>query len=167
MRIVHNIQHDDTFEYMGRSMPRIYVSLDNKQVEYQSHMIEVEGNIDNQTIVISIDSRDRDGYIDPNVVEIFHLKRRKHGKYSLVQLETLDKRRINELIKDCPMDMNGLRTKVDLKIIPLGSYNCLMGINLLDKHHVFLEGYSKVFTYLYEEGNWRTVQVLPREILIK
>jgi hypothetical protein len=34
MRIVHNIQEDDTIEYMGGNMPRIYVALDNKQEEY-------------------------------------------------------------------------------------------------------------------------------------
>jgi hypothetical protein len=30
MRIVHKIQDDETIEYMGGSIPRIYVALDNK-----------------------------------------------------------------------------------------------------------------------------------------
>jgi hypothetical protein len=34
-------------ENMGWNMLRIYATLDNKQVEYQSLMIEVEGRIDN------------------------------------------------------------------------------------------------------------------------
>jgi hypothetical protein len=34
-------------EDLGGNMSRIYVALDNKQVEYQSPMIELEGNIDN------------------------------------------------------------------------------------------------------------------------
>jgi hypothetical protein len=88
MRIIHNVQQDDTVEDMGRSMPRIYVALDNKQEEYQSHMIEVEGKIDNQPIAILIDSGAIHSYIDPNIVEIFHLQRRKHGKSWLVQLAT-------------------------------------------------------------------------------
>jgi hypothetical protein len=46
MRIFHNIQEDETIEDMGGSMPRIYATLDNKQVEYQSPIIEVEGKID-------------------------------------------------------------------------------------------------------------------------
>jgi hypothetical protein len=32
MRIVHNIQEANIVEYMGRSMPRIYETLDNRQV---------------------------------------------------------------------------------------------------------------------------------------
>jgi hypothetical protein len=57
MRIVHNIQEAETIEDMGGSMPRIHASLDNKQAQYQSPMIKVEGNIDNQSIAILIDSR--------------------------------------------------------------------------------------------------------------
>jgi hypothetical protein len=56
------------------------------------------------------------------------------------------KRRIIELVKDCPMDMNGLNTKVDLNIISLGSYVCLIGMDWLDKHHVVLGCYNKAFT---------------------
>jgi hypothetical protein len=47
MRIVHNIQEAEKMEYMGGNMSRIYASLDNKKIEYQFPMIEVEGKIDN------------------------------------------------------------------------------------------------------------------------
>ena len=54
--------------------------MDNKQAEYQSPMIEVEGKIDNQLIAILIDSGARHSYINSNIVEIFHFKRSKHDK---------------------------------------------------------------------------------------
>jgi hypothetical protein len=69
---------------MDRNVPRIYAALDNKKAEYQSHMIEVEGMINNQTITILIDSGAIHSYIDPKIVEIFHFPRRKHGKSWLV-----------------------------------------------------------------------------------
>jgi hypothetical protein len=69
---------------MGRRVPRIYAALDNKQVEFQSHMIEVEGMVNNHALTILIDSGDSHSYICPKVVEIFQLPRRKHGKYWLV-----------------------------------------------------------------------------------
>jgi hypothetical protein len=84
VRVVHNIQQAETMEDMGRSVPRMYTALDNKKVQFQSHMIEVEGNLNNQTIYILIDSRASHSYIDPKMVEIFHLSRRKHGKSWLV-----------------------------------------------------------------------------------
>jgi hypothetical protein len=33
-KVVHNVQKDETMEEMGRYVPRIYVALENKQVEY-------------------------------------------------------------------------------------------------------------------------------------
>jgi len=120
---------------MGGSMPRIYAALDNKQAEYQFPMIEVEGKIGNQPIEILTDSEVGHSYINANIVEIFHLQRSKHKKSWLVQLAMRAKRKINELVKDCPIDMNGLNTKVDVNIIPLGSYDCLIGMDWLEKHH--------------------------------
>jgi hypothetical protein len=93
VRIVHNVQQDDTVEDMGRNVPRIYAALDNKQVEFQSHMIEVEGKINNQTIAILIDSGASHSYLDPKMVEIFQFPRRKLGKSWLVQLATGAKRK--------------------------------------------------------------------------
>jgi hypothetical protein len=40
---------------MGRNVPRIYATLDNKQVEFQSHIINMEGMINDQPIAILID----------------------------------------------------------------------------------------------------------------
>jgi len=42
-KIVHSVQQAVKIEDMGRNVPRIYVALDNKKVDFQSHMIEVEG----------------------------------------------------------------------------------------------------------------------------
>jgi hypothetical protein len=166
VRIVHNVQQDDTVEDMGRNVPRIYATLENKQAEFQSHMIEVEGKIKNQTIAILIDSGASHSYIDPKMVERFHFPRRKIGKYWLVQLATRAKRKINEMVKACPMDMNGLNTRVVLNIITLGSYECLIGMDWLDQQHVIIGCYNKTFTFLDEEGNLRTVQRIPRVVTV-
>jgi hypothetical protein len=70
MRNVHNIQEAATVEDMGRSVPRIYAVMDNRQVDYQSHMIEVEGKINNQPITILIDSGTSHSYIYSNLVDV-------------------------------------------------------------------------------------------------
>jgi hypothetical protein len=113
-------------------------------------MIKVESKINDQPIVILIESGASHIYPDPNMVERFHLLRSKFGKSWLVQLSTREKRKISEVVKVCPMEMNGLHTKPDLKIIPLGSYDCLIGMDWLDKHHVVLDCYNKTFTCLKE-----------------
>jgi hypothetical protein len=65
------------------------------------------------------------------------------------------------------MNINGFSTNANLNIIPLGSYDCLIGMDWLDKHHFFIDLYNKDFTYLDEEGNLRTVQVISRLISIR
>jgi hypothetical protein len=98
-------------------------------------MIEMEGMINNQTIAILIDSGDSHSYIDPKMVENLHFPRSKHVKSWLVWLATGTKRKVNEMVKSCLMDMNGMNTQTDLNILPLGSYDYLIGMDWLDQHH--------------------------------
>jgi hypothetical protein len=120
-------------------------------------MIEVEGMINNQTLSILIDSRASHSYIDPKMVERLKLPRSKHGKSWLVQLATGARRKVNKMVKSCLIDMNGLNTKADLNIFPLGSYDCLIGMDWLDQHHTLLDFHKKGFTCLDEEGEPRKV----------
>jgi hypothetical protein len=164
---VHNVQQAEIVVGMGINVPRIYVALDNKQEEYQPHMIEVEGMINNQTIAILIDSEASHSYIDPNTVESFHLLRSNHEKYLLVQLATEAKIKVNEMVKSCLMDMNVLNTRENLNILPLGSCDCLIGMDWLDQHHDILDCHKKEFTCLDEEGNLRTMQGIPWAVTIR
>jgi hypothetical protein len=88
VRTFNNVQQAETVEDMGSRMPRIYATFDNKQEEFQSHMIEVEGMINNRPLIILIDSGASHSYVDPMVVESLHLSRRKHEKSWLVKLAT-------------------------------------------------------------------------------
>jgi hypothetical protein len=119
-------------------------------------MIEVEGMINNHAFTILIDLGVRHSYIDPKVVERLCFPRRKHEKSWMVQLAIGGKRNVVEMVKSCPMDMNGISTMEDLKILPLGSYDCLIGMDWLEQHHVVLD-HNREFTFLYEEWNPREV----------
>jgi hypothetical protein len=81
------------------------------------------------------------------------LKRSKHIKSWFVKLATGTKRKINEIVKGCPLYMNELNTFVDLDILPLVSYDVLIGMDSLDAHHVVVDCHNKNFTCLYEEEN--------------
>ena len=110
-------------------MPKIYAMLDHRQAEHQSHMIEVEGMIHNQSISILIDSGASHSYIDPSLVERLHLGKCKHEHSWIVQLATGTRRKVSELVRKCPLGMNGLNTVADLNILPLGSYHVLIGMD--------------------------------------
>ena len=65
------------------------------------------------------------------------------------------------------MDMNGLNNGAYLNILPLGSYECLIGMDWLDQHHAILEYHNKAFTCLDEEGKLRKVQGIPGAVAIR
>jgi hypothetical protein len=167
MRTIHNTEEDEIVEEMAGNMSSIYASLDNKKAEYKSPMIEVEGKIDNQPITILIYYGVIHSYMNSNIVEIFHLQMSKHKKSWLVQLAIGAKRKINELVKYYPIDKNGLNTKVDVNIIPLGSYEYLIGMDWLEKCHAFLDHYNKTITCLDEEGKQDKVQRIPRDVVVR
>jgi hypothetical protein len=67
-------------------------------------------------------------------------------KYSLVKLTTGTKRKIKEIVKGFPINLNGVSTNVDMNIIPLGSCDILIGMDWLDKHHfLVLQDFEDVF----------------------
>jgi hypothetical protein len=101
------------------------------------------------------------------MVERFQLPRSKLRKPWLVQLAIGAESKIIEMVNACPMEMNGLRTKFDLNIIPLGSYDCLISMYWLNQYHVVIDYYNKEFTCLDEAGNLRTVQGIPRAVTIR
>ena len=112
----------------------------------------MEGKIINQPIAILIDSGASHCYIDPNIVDRLHLEKSKLVKSSLVQLATGTKRRIHDMVRSCSISINGVNTSIGLNIIPLGSYDVLIGMDWLDKHHAVLDCHNKTFTCLNRNG---------------
>jgi hypothetical protein len=52
-------------------------------------------------------------------VDKFHLEKSKLEKSSLVQLASRTKRRINDIVRGCPINLNGVGIDADMNIIPL------------------------------------------------
>jgi hypothetical protein len=130
-------------------------------------MIEVEGKIINQLVVILIDSGSSHCYIDPKIVDKLNFEKIKLGKASLVQLATRTKKRIHDMVRSWSMSLNGVNTSTDLNIIPLGSYDVLIGMDWLDKHHVVLDCHNKTFTCLDGNGKQSIMRGVPRPISIR
>ena len=92
-----------------------------------------------------IDPGSTHSYITPRVVDICAFKKVKHIKSWLVQLATGTKRKVSEVAEKFPLAMNGLISCVDLNVLPLGSYDILIGMHWLEDHRVKLNCYNKDF----------------------
>ena len=63
--------------------------------------------------------------------------------------------------------INELVTCVDLNVLPLGSYDVLIGMDWLEAHKVKLDYYNKTFECMDEEGNLRVVRGILKVILVR
>ena len=58
--------------------------------------------------------------------------------------------------------MDGLFTYADLNVLPLGSYDVLIGMDWLEAHRAKLDCYNNTFEFLDEEGNLKVVKGIPK-----
>ena len=139
----YNIQEVETVGQVERAVPRIYATLEDRQADRQSTVVEVAGKIVEQSVSILINPVSTHSYITPRVVDICSFKKVKHSKSWLVQLPTGTKRKVSEVVEKCPSVMNGWVTCVDLNVLPLGSYDVLIGMDQLEAQRVKLDCYNK------------------------
>ena len=76
-------------------------------------------------------------------------------------------RKVNCYVKECALDMNDFKTTVKLNVLPLGSYDLLIGIDWLEKQKVVLNCFDKTFTCVNNNEQPVTVKGIPRKTVIR
>ena len=115
-------------------------------------MVEVDGKIAEQSISVLIYPSSTHSYITPSIDDVCAFKNLKHSKSWLVQLATGMKRKVSEIVEKCPLEMNGLVTYADMNVMPLGSYDILIGMDWLEAHRVNLYYYNNNFECMVKKG---------------
>ena len=91
--------------------------------------MEVEGKLNQKPISILIDPGASLSYVSPSLVEKCNLPVEKFTMSWLAQLSIGAKRKVINFSKDCTLFMNQLETSIKLNVVPLGSYDVLIGID--------------------------------------
>lgn len=125
-------------EDVTRETPKIYALFNNHQTDYKSTMVEVDVKIAKQSIYVLIDPGSSHSSVTLKVVANCSLEKRKHSKPWLIQLTIGTKTKVSEVLMECPIELNGLLTKVDLNILPLGSYDSLICMDWFKNHRTKL-----------------------------
>ena len=118
---------------------------------HQSSMVEIEGMIENKAISILVDPGVSLSYVSPSIEESCNLHLKKFEKFLLVQLATRTKREVVSYVENYEMFMSQFKTQVKLNVLPLGSYDVLIGMDWLKKHRVVLNCFEKTFTCLHKK----------------
>ena len=118
----------------------------------------------NQTpITILIDPGANIGYIAPKMVEKCKLSVENFENSWLAQLATGSKRKGTCYVKECAVVMDHFEIVVKLNVLPLGSYDLLIGMDQLEQHRVILNCYDKTFTCLNSDEKPVSVKGIPRK----
>jgi hypothetical protein len=141
------LQEASTVGGVGRSLHWISETIDGQQANHQSSVVEIEGKINDTQISILIDHGAMLIYITLDVVESNKLKKLKHAKSWLVQLETGTKRKVVDFIFDLEFILDGQRIKTNLNILPLGYYDMIIRLDWLEQHKAVLDCYTKILSY--------------------
>jgi hypothetical protein len=166
-RRIYNIQEATTINDVARSVPQIYAALDNNQADHQASVVEIEGMISNHLVSVSIDPGSNLSYIAPKVVDKCKLQPQKHTKPWLVQLATGTKRRIAEVIPACQLMLGEFPTQTTLNLLPLGSYDLLIGMDWLAAHKARLDCYHKTLECVSKEGKKITLQGIQKPVSVR
>ena len=111
---IHTIQEEMTVWDLMRTMPRVNVALENRQVVYQTCMVEVDDTINQTPIAILINPGASLSYVSPKLVEKCKLPVEKFVSSLLVQLATGAKRKVTCFVKECAVVMDQFETVVKL-----------------------------------------------------
>jgi hypothetical protein len=166
-RRIYNIQEATTVNDVARSVPQIYAALDNQQADHQASVVEIEGMITNHLVSILIDPGSNLSYIAPKAVDKCKLQPHKHAQPWLVQLATGTKRKVAEVIPACQFTMGEFPTQATLNILPLGSYDLLIGMDWLATYKARLDCYHKTLECVSEEGRRITLQGIQKPVSVR
>jgi hypothetical protein len=85
---IQNLQKASKVGDIGKSLHQINATIDGRQADHQSSVVEIEGRIHDTQISFLIDPGATLSYITLDVVESNKLRKQKHKKSWLVPLAT-------------------------------------------------------------------------------
>jgi predicted aspartyl protease len=106
-------------------------------------------------------------YITPDVVELNKLKKQKNKKSWLVQLATGAKRKVVNFIPDLEFSLDGQKIRTNMNILPLGSYDVIIGMDWLEQHKAVIDFYTRIRSYTDNFDTLRTTQGIPKPLSIR
>jgi len=72
--------------------------------------------------------------------------------------------KVTEIVKDLLLGFNDLDTSVNLNILPLGSYDILIGMDWLESHKDVIDYLHKNFSSVDEEDKYHTMNEIYRPL---
>eukprot|EP00253_Pinus_taeda_P007269 PITA_07269 len=130
----------------------------------QIHEASTVGEVGRSIPRINAPLDDRQAEYQPTMVEFEPIRFKNPW---LVQLATGAKRRVIAKIKDCSLTIARESVVADLNVLPLGSYDVLIGMDWLERHWSLVDCKTKVIYYKDQNGHRKETQGIQRPVQIR
>jgi hypothetical protein len=121
----------------------------------------------NHLVSVLIDPGSNLSYISPKTVDKCKLQPQKQTKPWLVRLATGTKRKVVDVVPSCQLMLGEFLTQATLNVLPLGSYDLLIGMDWLATHKAKLDCYYKTLECVSEEGKRIILQGIRKLVSVR
>ena len=127
---------------MGKAH-RIHATVNNRQAEHQSTMLETTGTVADQTLSILIDPSATESFIFGAVLKRIKVKAVEQNEFSFLEMASGAKQKVGGKVTGCALNLGEFVTRANLYVTILGSYDVVIGMDWLESHEAILNCKTK------------------------
>ena len=127
-------------------------------------MVETIGSIRGISLSVLFDSGAIDSFISLSIVSKCKLDAMKQYHGWQVELASGIKVSTGSVVHKCGLSLGSFDTIVDLRVIPLGSYDVVLGMEWLGSHRASIDCRKKIIMSQDDQGNDVKIVGIPRPI---
>ena len=121
---------------MGRasSSHHIHETVNNRQAEHQSTVVESLGTLNHINVKILFDSGATNSFISPSALEKSGLAAYEHDDFKQVEMTSGEKKVVGPSVDNCIVYLGVCTTRLKVYVTALGVYDLIIGMDWLAAH---------------------------------
>jgi hypothetical protein len=163
------IVHREGKAPMGRSSSshQIYTTVNNRQVEHQSTVVESSGTLNHNNVKILFDSSATHSFISPSTLKKSGLAAYKHDEFKQVEMASGEKQAIRPSVDNCIVDLGVCTPRLKVYVTALGAYDLIIGMDWLAAHQAMVDCFAKRVLCVDDEGRSVEIQGVQRKVSLR
>jgi hypothetical protein len=151
---------------MGRmsSSHHIYETVNNRQVEHQSRVVESSCTLNHVNVKILFDSGARDSFISPSALEKCGLTAYDHYDFKQVKMDSGKKQAVGPSVDNCLVDLGVYTTRLKVYVTALGTYDIIIEMDWLQAHRAMVDCFAKRVLCVDDEGRSVAIHGVRRKV---
>jgi hypothetical protein len=161
--------HTEGKASMGRASRshHIYATVNNRQAEHQSTVVESSGTLNHTNVKILFDSGATDSFISLSALEKSGLAAYEHDDFKQVEMASGEKQAVGPSVDNCIVDLGVCTTRLKVYVTALGAYDLIIGMDWLAAHRALVDCFAKRVLCVDDEGRPREIQGVQRKVSLR